>query len=93
MVGHNLMQAIARVNRVFKGKDGGRVVVYIGIAAELKNALKTYTDAKHLAIRVGPWISILGPIQSFLGSVPPAFRTVPAVKPRMDWRNKPMLVV
>ncbi len=46
MVGHNLMQAIARVNRVFAGKDGGLVVDYIGIAAELKNALKTYTDAK-----------------------------------------------
>jgi type I restriction enzyme R subunit len=46
MSGHNLMQAIARVNRVFKGKDGGLVVDYIGIAAELKNALATYTQAK-----------------------------------------------
>jgi type I restriction enzyme R subunit len=46
MAGHNLMQAIARVNRVFKGKDGGLVVDYIGIAAELKNALATYTQAK-----------------------------------------------
>lgn len=46
MAGHNLMQAIARVNRVFKDKAGGVVVDYIGIAAELKNALKTYTDAK-----------------------------------------------
>ncbi|MCF7675641.1 MAG: HsdR family type I site-specific deoxyribonuclease, partial [Akkermansiaceae bacterium] len=46
MVGHNLMQAIARVNRVFKGKEGGLVVDYIGIAAELKIALKTYTQAK-----------------------------------------------
>jgi type I restriction enzyme R subunit len=46
MVGHNLMQAIARVNRVFKGKEGGLVVDYIGIAAELKNALATYTQAK-----------------------------------------------
>lgn len=46
MTGHNLMQAIARVNRVFKDKPGGLVVDYIGIAAELKNALKTYTDAK-----------------------------------------------
>ena len=44
--GHNLMQAIARVNRVFKDKPGGLVVDYIGIAAELKNALGTYTDAK-----------------------------------------------
>lgn len=46
MKGHNLMQAIARVNRVFKNKPGGLVVDYIGIANELKSALKTYTDAK-----------------------------------------------
>jgi type I restriction enzyme R subunit len=46
MKGHNLMQAIARVNRVFKNKPGGLVVDYIGIANELKAALKTYTDAK-----------------------------------------------
>ncbi len=46
MHGHNLMQAIARVNRVFKDKPGGLVVDYIGIAAELKQALRTYTDAK-----------------------------------------------
>ena len=46
MKGHNLMQAIARVNRVFKDKPGGLVVDYIGIASELKKALKTYTDSK-----------------------------------------------
>lgn len=46
MKGHNLMQAIARVNRVFKNKPGGLVVDYIGIASELKHALKTYTDSK-----------------------------------------------
>ncbi|WNK19068.1 type I restriction endonuclease subunit R [Halomonas piscis] len=46
MKGHNLMQAIARVNRVFKNKPGGLVVDYIGIANELKQAMKTYTDAK-----------------------------------------------
>lgn len=46
MAGHNLMQAIARVNRVFKDKPGGVVVDYIGIGSELKKALKTYTDAK-----------------------------------------------
>ncbi|MGH8492703.1 MAG: type I restriction endonuclease subunit R [Moraxellaceae bacterium] len=43
MKGHNLMQAIARVNRVFKEKQGGLVVDYIGIANELKAALKEYT--------------------------------------------------
>jgi type I restriction enzyme R subunit len=46
MKGHNLMQAIARVNRVFKDKPGGLVVDYIGIANELKQALQDYTQAK-----------------------------------------------
>lgn len=46
MRGHNLMQAIARVNRVFKDKPGGLVVDYIGIANELKAALVDYTQAK-----------------------------------------------
>ncbi|MGK0476799.1 MAG: type I restriction enzyme R subunit [Oleispira sp.] len=45
MKGHNLMQAIAGVNRVFKDKPGGLVVDYIGIADELKAALKTYTNS------------------------------------------------
>ena len=44
MKGHNLMQAIARVNRVFKGKEGGLVVDYIGIASELKKAMSEYTE-------------------------------------------------
>ena len=46
MKAHNLMQAIARVNRVFKDKQGGLVVDYIGIANELKSALKEYTASK-----------------------------------------------
>ncbi len=45
MKGHNLMQAIARVNRVFQNKQGGLVVDYIGIANELKKALKIYTES------------------------------------------------
>ena len=45
MKGHNLMQAIARVNRVFKDKSGGVVVDYIGIMESLKKALKEYTDS------------------------------------------------
>lgn len=45
MGGHNLMQAIARVNRVFKDKPGGLVVDYLGLAAELKKALAQYTQA------------------------------------------------
>lgn len=43
MSGHNLMQAIARVNRVFSGKAGGLVVDYIGIARALKEAMRDYT--------------------------------------------------
>jgi type I restriction enzyme R subunit len=45
MRGHGLMQAIARVNRVFKDKPGGLVVDYLGLATELKQALATYTEA------------------------------------------------
>ncbi len=43
MSGHNLMQAIARVNRIYKDKSGGLVVDYIGIASDLKRALASYT--------------------------------------------------
>ncbi|PCH64454.1 MAG: DEAD/DEAH box helicase [Gammaproteobacteria bacterium] len=45
MQGHNLMQAIARVNRVYKDKPGGLVVDYLGIASDLKEALSFYSDA------------------------------------------------
>ena len=43
--GHNLMQAIARVNRIFKDKPGGLVVDYLGIASDLKKALSFYSDS------------------------------------------------
>ena len=45
MKGHSLMQAIARVNRVYRDKPGGLVVDYLGIAADLKEALSFYSDA------------------------------------------------
>lgn len=45
MKGHNLMQAIARVNRIYKDKPGGLVVDYLGIAADLKKALSFYSDS------------------------------------------------
>lgn len=45
MKGHNLMQAIARVNRIYKDKPGGLVVDYLGIASDLKKALAFYSDA------------------------------------------------
>ena len=46
MRGHGLMQAIARVNRVFKDKPGGLIVDYLGLSNELKEALATYTASK-----------------------------------------------
>jgi len=45
LVGHNLMQAIARVNRVFGDKPGGVIVDFLGIADELRDAVQTYTQA------------------------------------------------
>ena len=45
MKGHNLMQAVSRVNRVYKDKPGGLVVDYLGIASDLKKALSFYSDA------------------------------------------------
>ena len=45
MNGHRLMQAIARVNRVFKDKPGGLIVDYLGLASELQRALETYTES------------------------------------------------
>src|SRR5690554_3620710 len=61
MKGHNLMQAIARVNRVFKEKSGGVVVDYIGILESLKKALKEYTDSdkKNTGIDTTVAISIM----------------------------------
>ena len=46
MSGHGLMQAIARVNRVFKDKPGGLVVDYLGLAQDMKQALATYTEKR-----------------------------------------------
>ena len=53
MSGHNLMQAIARVNRVFRDKEGGLVVDYVGIASALKQAMNDYTsrDKKNYGVR------------------------------------------
>jgi len=61
MKGHNLMQAIARVNRVFKDKPGGLVVDYIGIADSLKNALACYTskDRETAGINTDVAVSIM----------------------------------
>lgn len=62
MRGHGLMQAIARVNRVFKDKPGGLVVDYLGLAHELKRALATYTESGgkgHAALDQGEAVEVM----------------------------------
>ena len=61
MKGHNLIQAIARVNRVFKDKDSGLIVDYIGIAENLKDALKVYStdDQGQVAINMDKALAVL----------------------------------
>jgi len=61
MKGHGLMQAIARVNRVFKDKPGGLIVDYIGIAQSLKNALAAYSsnDRKNAGINQAEAIAVM----------------------------------
>ena len=55
MSGHNLMQAIARVNRVFKDKPGGLVVDYIGLADPAARAMRNYTEKAAPASRRSTW--------------------------------------
>ena len=69
MKGHNLTQAIARVNRVFGNKPGGLVVDYIGIATELKDAIGTYTRGKRAAPPIGFLEQALVTFQEKLGIV------------------------
>ena len=61
MRGHGLMQAIARVNRVFRDKPAGLIVDYIGIAQELKSALGQYSrdDRKHAGIDEGEAVAVM----------------------------------
>lgn len=61
MRGHNLMQAIARVNRVFKDKEGGLIVDYIGIADSLKEALQEYTpsDQEQAGVDVAEAVNVM----------------------------------
>ena len=66
MKGHNLMQAIARVNRVFRDKPGGLVVDYLGITNELREALKTYTQSNG---KGAPTIDIYQALTIFLGKM------------------------
>ena len=61
MRGHGLMQAIARVNRVFRDKPAGLVVDYIGIAQNLKSALGQYSreDRKHAGIEEAEAVAVM----------------------------------
>ena len=62
MRGHGLMQAIARVNRVFKDKPGGLVVDYLGLAQDLKQALATYKEsgrAEHTAVKQAEAVAVM----------------------------------
>ena len=61
MKGHNLIQAIARVNRVFEDKDSGLIVDYIGIAESLKSALNIYSsnDQQHVGINMKEALALL----------------------------------
>ena len=58
MRGHGLMQAIARVNRVFKDKPGGLVVDYLGLAHELKKALAEYSEHDRETAGVPQWMAV-----------------------------------
>lgn len=68
MKGYNLMQAIARVNRVFKDKEGGLVVDYVGIASALKEAMNDYTsrDKKIMVILTLRKLHIRSFLKNFL---------------------------
>jgi type I restriction enzyme R subunit len=65
MQGHGLMQAIARVNRVFKDKKGGMIVDYIGIADNLKNALADYTEGDKKNIQLDTQEAIYAFVREF----------------------------
>ena len=83
---HGLMQAIARVNRVFKDKPGGLVVDYLGLADELKQALAAYTEsggsgktaldqAEAVALMMESYEMCLGILHGKTGlNGPPAYR-------------------
>ena len=89
MSGHNLMQAIARVNRVFRDKEGGLVVDYVGIATALKQAMNDYTsrDKKNYAIPMlqrlhirSSWRSCRFAVISSTDTITPSSKTVQTLK-------------
>jgi type I restriction enzyme R subunit len=105
MRGHNLMQAIARVNRVFGSKAGGLVVDYIGIAQDLKEALQAYTERDRgqagipmdqaLALMQEKYEIVAGQFHGFdyraFHSAPPPQRLT-ILRNAMDWLLRPEAV-
>ncbi|MEQ6390815.1 type I restriction endonuclease subunit R [Bacillaceae bacterium S4-13-58] len=86
MKGHNLIQAIARVNRVFPGKEGGILVDFIGIATSLKEATNTYTGdgaTNNMDIDIEAAVGIF---HKNLNDVRAYFREI---EHRSDWRGLP----
>ena len=73
--GHNLMQAVARVNRVFKGKDSGLIIDYIGIISQLNEAIKRYAkrsvkaEIVELEIAIDKMNSLLGELILNIGGI------------------------
>jgi type I restriction enzyme R subunit len=90
MKGHSLMQAIARVNRIFRDKPGGLVVDFIGIGEELKEAAKKYTQGGGRG-DPAPDISeeAKGAFSQALASVRDLVPQLPAGKSYGDWRSLP----
>jgi type I restriction enzyme R subunit len=88
MRGHGLMQAIARVNRVFKDKPGGLVVDYLGLAQELKQALATYTESGgtgRTALDQGEAVAVMLEKYEVCGALFGPYPTPAAVVRGFDW--------
>jgi len=88
MRGHGLMQAIARVNRVFRDKPGGLVVDYLGLAHELKKALATYTESGgtgSTALDQDEAVAVMQEKYEVCCGLFGAFTTPGGVVPGLDW--------
>ncbi len=88
MRGHGLMQAIARVNRVFRDKPGGLVVDYLGLADELREALATYTEAGgegQTALDQEEAVAVLREKYEICRGLFGSYTTPAGVVPGLDW--------
>ncbi len=89
MRGHGLMQAIARVNRVFKDKPGGLVVDYLGLADDLKRALAAYTEAGgqgKTALDQAEAVAVMLEKHEICCGLFGPYRTPAGLVPGFDWR-------